>query len=246
MGGGRLPKIVDRRLTKASYDNDGVLSKSPLFEGISGDQLELLLNCLKPKIETYKRNDLIAIAGNKFDSLGILLQGEATINKENALGNRVMIAMLEPGDMFGEVLIFSGETCWPSTIQAQKACKVLYLSSERIIGECKNVCPWHHMLIENMLKIISQKALILNKKVEYLTIGGVREKVSAFLLEQYKRFGKPAFTLPMNRNEMAEFLNVSRPSLSREMCRMRNKGIIDFHMSEVKIIDIERLKQCAE
>jgi len=234
---------VDDVLSKTSFDIAGVLTKSPLFDGIAGEQLESLLNCLRPRIEMYKRNDLITIAGDRFDSMGILLEGEATVNKENALGNRVMVAMLKPGDMFGEVIAFSGQAFWPSTIQAQKASKVLFLSRDRITGECEQLCPWHHMLIQNMLKIISQKALILNKKLDYLTIGGIREKVSAFLLEQYKKTGKTDFTLPMNRNEMAEFLNVSRPSLSREMCRMRDIGIIDFHMSEVKIIDIEQLKK---
>jgi CRP-like cAMP-binding protein len=117
------------------------------------------------------------------------------------------------------------------------------LKREKIIGECRNVCPWHRMLIQNMLRIISEKALILNRKVEYLTIGSIREKISKFLLEQFKVTGKTTFTLPMNRKELADFLNVSRPSLSREMSRMRDEGIIDFHMATVKIIDLEKLKK---
>lgn len=222
---------------------DKGLSESPLFKDITNNDLSSLLYCLKPKIHMYKRNGYIAIAGDRFDSIGIILQGEATVNKENAAGNRTILTILKPGDMFGEILVFSDQSFWPATIQAHQTCKVLFLSRDKIIGRCKNVCPWHNMLIKNMLRIISEKALLLNRKVEYLTIIGIREKIITFLLEQYKKSGSTIFTLPMNRKELAEFLNVSRPSLSREMCRLRDEGIIDFHMATVKIICPERLKK---
>lgn len=222
---------------------DKELRKSTLFRGINDEELSSLLHCLNPKILSYKKNDYIAITGDKFDSIGILLKGEASIIKENASGNLTIVTILKPGDMFGEVLVFSDQSFWHSTIQALKDCQVMFLKRDKIIGECRNVCSWHRMLIQNMLRIISEKALILNRKVEYLTIGSIREKISKFLLEQFKVTGKTTFTLPMNRKELADFLNVSRPSLSREMSRMRDEGIIDFHMATVKIIDLEKLKK---
>jgi len=218
---------------------------SPLFTGIAREELISLLNCLNPKICSYKKNDYITIAGNKFDSVGVLLEGEATVNKENAAGNRTMMTILKPGDVFGEMAAFSKRSVWPATVQAQEACRVMFLAREKIVGECEKVCPWHNMLIQNMLRILSDKALMLNRKVEYMTIVGIREKISTFLLEQYKKAGKTTFMLPMNRKELAEFLNVSRPSLSREMCRMRDDGIIDFHMATVKILNLDRLKDNA-
>jgi CRP-like cAMP-binding protein len=117
----------------------------------------------------------------------------------------------------------------------------MFLARSSITGLCENVCPCHRTLIQNMLRIVSEKAIMLNKKVEYLTIAGVRERLSRFLMEQYKKAGTYTFTIPLNRKELAEFLNVTRPSLSREMCRMREEGIIDFHMASIKIIDPERM-----
>ncbi|HZK00338.1 MAG TPA: helix-turn-helix domain-containing protein, partial [Tissierellaceae bacterium] len=97
-------------------------------------------------------------------------------------------------------------------------------------------------LIMNMLKIISQKALMLNRKMDYLSIRSIRGKVSYLLLQEYKKMNKPMFLLPLNRNELADFLNIPRPSLSREMCRMRDEGVIDFHRSSIRINDIDRLR----
>jgi CRP-like cAMP-binding protein len=94
--------------------------------------------------------------------------------------------------------------------------------------------------------IVSERAIALSRKVEYLSIKSIRGKISTYLLEQYKKAGKAIFMLPMNRNEMADFLNVSRPSLSREMCKMRDEGIIDFHRASILVKDVRALIRMAE
>ena len=98
----------------------------------------------------------------------------------------------------------------------------------------------------NMLSVVSEKAINLNRKVEYLAMKSLRAKLSRFLLEQYKKAGKTMFVMPLNRSELSDFLNVSRPSLSREMCRMRDEGIIDFYRSSVQILDEEALKKALD
>ncbi len=223
-----------------------VLSAAELFEGLADDEIVNMVKCLEPRIYEYEKNNYVAIAGEEFKGIGIMLDGEAIAYKENFAGTRVMMTLLTPGDVFGEIVAFSTHTKWPVTVEAQKTCKVLFISRERIVGECRQLCPWHRKLIENMLMIVSERALALSRKVEYLSIKSIRGKISTFLLEQYKKTGKTMFMLPMNRNELADFLNVSRPSLSREMCNMRDEGTIDFHRASVRINDIQALKRMAE
>ncbi len=224
----------------------GTLTKASLFKGIETGDLRTMLGCLEPKLACYRKNDFIAISGERFESIGIMLEGEAVVIKENAAGNRVVMDILKPGDIFGEVVVFAEDSVWPGSVVAQEASKVLFLSRQKILGQCQKICPWHRTIIQNMLKIVSEKAMMLNKKVEYLTIKSMRGKISAFLLEQYRKAGKNTFDLPLNRNEMADFLNVSRPSMSREMCRMKEEGVIDFHLSLVRILDLKALKEMVE
>ncbi len=219
-----------------------VLSKSRLFFNINGQDLPNLINCIKSKVCNYRRGDFAAIAGDEFTGIGIVLKGQASVIKENAAGKRIMMTMLEPGDMFGEMIAFSGFSIWPVTVQSHKDSTIIFLAKEKILGNCERICPWHRTLIYNMLRVISERALMLNKKVEYLTTKSMRGKISSYLLDQYKNAGKTSFILPMKRNELADFLNVSRPSMSREMSRMREDGIIDFCFSSIKILDIEALK----
>ncbi|NLW46510.1 MAG: Crp/Fnr family transcriptional regulator [Firmicutes bacterium] len=222
------------------------LAKVTLFAGIDSADLTLMLGCLEPKLLSYQKNDFIAVAGEKFKSVGIMVEGEAVVIKENAAGNRVVMDLLKPGDIFGEVVVFAEDSVWPGSVVAQEASKALFIPRQKIIGQCHRICPRHREIIRNMLKIVSEKAMLLNKKVEYLTIKSMRGKISAYFLDQYRKFGQALFELPMNRNEMADFLNVSRPSMSREMGRMKEEGIIDFHLASVRIINLEALKKMVE
>ena len=218
------------------------VTKITLFHGIEKEDLQAMLNCLKPKVCSYNKNDYIVTGGDAFESLGIVLKGEATVSKENAAGNRIVMTLLKQGDIFGEILAFSSQLTWPATVQALEICEVLFLPRGKIIGECDRMCPWHRILIQNFLRIISERAIMLNKKIEYLTIKSMRGKISTYLLELYKRTGDKNITLPLNRNELSDFLNVSRPSMSREMCKMRDEGVIDFHLTAFRILDLEAVK----
>lgn len=219
-----------------------IIEKSPLFHGIKRDEIITLLHCLTPKIHSCGKNECIVNAGDTIDKFGIVLEGEAAVLKENADGNRVILSLIKKGDLFGEMLVFSSNKIWPVTVRVESSCKILFLTNSDLIARCGNNCSWHITLLQNFMKILSDKALILNKKVQYLSIKSIRGKICTYLLEQYINTGKNTINLPLNRSELADFLNVSRPSMSREMCEMRDEGIIDFHLSNFRIKDIEALK----
>lgn len=223
-----------------------VLKHSPLFHSISPEALKVVFSCLKPRVYTYPKGGFIAVEGEIFAGLGILLRGKATIVKENAAGDRIVMNPMTEGDMFGEIIVFSNTTTWPASVIAQTECNVIFLPSVKIMGTCANICASHKQLITNMLTIVSEKAIDLNRKVEYLAIKGMREKICTYLLEQYKFTKSTFFTLNLNRNDLADFFNVSRTALSREMGRMRDEGLIEFHRSSIKIVDLEALKRSIE
>lgn len=220
------------------------IMKCALFQEMTQKETVLLLDCLQPRVRTFARNVILNAAGESFEGVGVVLSGQVAIVKETNAGERMILSILKPGDLFGEMAAFSGRGLWPATVIAQSVCSVMYLPPDKIAGQCANSCQGHRTLIMNMLGILSRKALKLSQKLEYLSIRNLRARIAAFLLEQAGKNGRTTFLLPMNRNEMADFLNVSRPSLSREMCRMREEGILDFHRSSIQIKNIEALKAC--
>lgn len=222
------------------------LAKNKVFKAIPKDELIRILECINPKVCRYGKNEYIAIEGEPSEGVGILISGSAMITKENALGNRMIIAKLNANEMFGEAAAFSERALWPATVAAMEDCSVLFLPTKVFCGGCEKACEGHKTMILNMLRIFSDKTFMLNKKVEYLSMKSIRAKICAFLIEHSKIAGSTTFILPMNRNEMADFLNVSRPSLSRELGFMRDEGIIEFYRSTVRIKNMEALKSFME
>ncbi|NLM10847.1 MAG: Crp/Fnr family transcriptional regulator [Clostridiaceae bacterium] len=220
-----------------------ILVNSLLFSDIDRKDIIHMLNCLSPKEESFGKGEFIARAGQPMKGLGLLLDGSVSVLKENVDGNRIIINILKPGELFGEMAVFSDERVWPASISALTGSTVLFISPDKIVGRCANACSFHRQLTVNMLKLLSDKAMKLNKKVEYMSIRGMREKLCTFFWEQYKKQQSNIIHLPMKRNEMADFLNVSRPSMSREMSRMREEGLIDFYLSTVKILKPDKITE---
>jgi CRP-like cAMP-binding protein len=220
-----------------------ILMKNRLFEGIEPENIESLLICLNCMRREYSKNEFIALEGEKLEHIGIIVKGSACVVKENKNGDRMIMLKLEPGDMFGEIAAFSENPQWPANVYAQTPCRILLVPSGMLSKTCGKACRFHMILIRNMLKTVAEKALQLNRMVDYLTIKSLRGKISAFLYEQYKKEGRSTFSISMNRNELADFLNVSRPSMSREMGRMKSEGLIDFHRETFKICDAEKILQ---
>lgn len=221
------------------------LRKCPLFRGIDSKDLEKMIRCLASRVETYHKGAAIVLAGQSFHSLGILLEGQAKVVQDHSDGRQLMMNQLSSGDVFGEVEAFSTEN-WTYTVEAVEVCTVLYLEPCRLIGTCRNACPWHHTLIENLLERIAYRTQLLSRQVYYLTIRSLRGRISALLLEESQKAGKSTFMLKMNRNEMANFLNVARPSLSRELARMRDDGLISYYNSSMRILNTEALALAVE
>ena len=219
-----------------------ILLKASLFVGLTPKELNALLSCVSASTAVYKKNDVIAHGGDLFQGVGMIIRGEAVVTKENALGERLMMTHLKSGDLFGEMLPFAGDGHYIATVEAKTACSALFIPKDKVFPSCFSLCHSHRVMLQNYLKIVSKKSLLLNQKIEYLRIRSLRGKIAAFLLDMYEQTGSRTLELPFNRNEMAEFLNVSRPSMSREMGRMKHNRVIDFRKNTFLILDPARLK----
>jgi CRP-like cAMP-binding protein len=219
-----------------------VLQKTPLFKRIDREGLSKMLNCLKPIIKKYKYREIVALYDQPLSGIGIVVSGKVALTKETYSGNRIMLGILGSGDIFGETAAFSNERTWPVTVIAHEDCKLLFLPPDKIKGNCSNICAAHSILILNMLNILSNKALMLNKKIEHLSAKSIRGKISSYLLEEYGRNNQNEFTIPMKKHELADYLGIPRPSLSREMIMMKRDGIIDYDGFWIKINDFLTLE----
>ena len=219
------------------------LVNCPLFNKLGENELRGYLHNAKVIVHSYKKNDFIALSSDQMDGIGVILEGSALLTRENVMGQRVIMANLEQSDMFGEALLFSKQPLWPATIKAIKASKIMFIPLETFIDTLPECQQCQTKILSNLLEDLSEKAILLTKKVHYLTLKGMREKIFAYLSDIHKRQQSTTIHLPHNREQMAEVLNVSRTALSRELGRLRDEGIIDITGRTVKLQNIEEIEE---
>jgi CRP-like cAMP-binding protein len=122
----------------------------------------------------------------------------------------------------------------PVTVQAAEDVEILFIDYKKIITTCPSACPFHARLIENMLKLVAKKNLMLNQKLEILSKRTTREKLLCFFDTQ--RGSSQRFTIPFNREELARYLCVDRSAMSNELCKMRDDGIIRFRKNVFDVL----------
>lgn len=222
------------------------ISHSALFDGVTHDELPRLIECLGCRTVEFSRGDLIAYAGQPQKYVGLLLSGRLSLAKESMQGQRMLLAVLEPGDSFGEVNAYSGSRTWPATITAEKKGSLIAVPIDRIVTGCEKRCFGHWALLNNLLRLVSMKALILEKAIDYMGIKGIRRKICALLLEERRKAGRDDFRMSMNRNQMADRFYVTRPALSRELAALKEIGAIDFQGPSFRILDARLLEHILE
>jgi CRP-like cAMP-binding protein len=200
----------------------------PLFEGISEADLELLLACLSSRRRNYSKGNFIFSAGQRPGEVGVILTGSAHILKEDFRGNRNLLAEIRAGDLFAEGIVCAGVEKFPVSVVAQEDTDALLLDYRRIITSCRSACVFHRRLIENMLRVLARKNMLLVDKMEHITKRTTREKLLSYLARQAELNGTLEFDIPFDRRMLADYLSVDRSALSDELSKMRNAGLIAF------------------
>lgn len=200
----------------------------PLFKGISSAEIDGLMACLEVSERTYQRSDVLLRQGERFETLGIVLSGTVQIVKEDFLGNRTIVSTVPVHGLFAEVFAFTPAMESPISAIAAEPCKILWIHFYSIIHVCSVGCAYHTQLIGNMLELLAEKNLQLNRKIDYLSKRSTREKLIAYLLDQAADNHGRKFRIPYSRAELADYLCVDRSAMSRELSRMRAEGLIDY------------------
>lgn len=213
-----------------------VLKDVLLFEKIDENELMSLLKCLSAKKSIYTKNSMIVLAGDDISQIGIVLSGNIQILKEDLFGNRTILTELSSSDVFLETFVCSGITKSPVTVLATTTCEILYVNYKKITTTCSSSCIFHTVLIENMLKLIANKNLMLNQKIEIISKRTTREKLISYFNLQIKKSKSKSFVIPFKREEFADFLCVDRSAMSRELSKMRDEGIIQFKGSSFEVL----------
>ncbi|MCT4688948.1 Crp/Fnr family transcriptional regulator [Vallitalea sp.] len=217
-----------------------ILQNCSLFKNIHTEDIESILSSIEYDVIKYSKEQIISTEGEECNKIGIVLEGNIEVRKIYPMGKSITVTRLNPSDIFGEVILFSNMKYYPSTLVACNSLEVLYISKKQII----DLIEHQSIIMNNLLNVLSSKILTLNKKLRNLSYENMRQKIADFLLSEYKKQQNLYIELNISRKEMAETLGVTRPSLSRELALMKDRGIIDYHKNIIKIGNLQMLEDC--
>ena len=201
--------------------------------------LSLYKKNAKIETKTYEANHILFQEGDECLGLYYIKSGQGIIKNIYFDGNDSIIRYLNPGDVIGDILLFSNHSHFPATIIAQTKLALEFIKKDDLLEIIKNDSKIAFLLLNK----ISSQAFDLNNRVKLLSKRSIRSKICYYLLNIYKEKNSLTFTLEYNKEQWADILNIERPSLSRELIKLKKEGIIDYYSKTIKIIDIERLKE---
>jgi len=211
------------------------IKNNPLLQGISFSDFEKMLTCLSAKTTTHQKNTTILQTGDTINYIGIILSGNIKIIKENPNGQNTTLKEQNAPELFGEEYTCAGIDHSPITIQTTEKTEILQIDYKRINTSCTSACPYHRRLIKNMLKLIATKNIEQNQKIEILTKRTTREKLLTYLNTQKNTTPTKKFTIPHNRQELANYLCIDRSAMSNELSKMKKEGLIKFHKNTFEL-----------
>ncbi len=218
------------------FERFPLLERVPLFGGIARADLPAMLGCLGASVKRFEKGETVFLAGDPAARIGLVCDGGAQVLREDVCGNRTILISLEPGDLFGEVFACARVERLPVSVVTVGPSEIMLLDYRRVVTTCPSSCAFHARLIENMLGILAEKNLMLGRKIEALSARSTRGKLTAYLAAQAERTGARAFSIPFNRQELADYLAVERSAMSAELGKMRDEGLIRFHRNEFELL----------
>jgi len=213
-----------------------VLKRTQLFAGVGDEEIASMLSCLGARLYTYKKGEYVFRQGEHLNDIIVLVNGNLHIQKDDYWGNRSILSQIAVGDMFGEAYVAPESGALLNDVVAVEDSEVIFFDVRRIITTCSSACRFHAMVVQNMFFAISEKNRKLVQKLGHMSKRSTREKLISYLSEEAKRYNSASFTIPFNRQQLADFLSVDRSAMSNELCKMRDEGLLEFEKNQFRLL----------
>ncbi len=213
-----------------------ILKKTKLFAGISESEIDSMLSCLDARLHEYKKGEYVLHAGEHLNHILVLVSGELHIQNDDYWGNRAIVNRIAAGEMFGEAYIAPESGALQSDVLALEDSIIIFFDVRKSITVCPAACRFHSIVVQNLFFAISEKNRMLLQKLGHISKRTTREKLISYLSEEAKRQNSSSFTIPFNRQQLADFLSVDRSAMSNELCKMRDEGLLEFEKNQFKLL----------
>ena len=177
----------------------------------------------------YNKGEIIYFEGDECKNVSIIIKGEISITTYN-YDFITEINHLKDNELFGDSLVLSSDNRYLGNVNAIKDTTLCIIPKENWINLLKN-----ETILKNYLEIVSNKVFKIQSKVKILSQKTIRDKILFYILTEFKRTNKKEIKIK-SKEALAMYLNIPRPSLSRELINLKNEGILDFNRYSITLL----------
>ncbi len=211
--------------------------QASLFQYI--DEQELLqmqeYRCMRRK--KYEKNDIIFHTGERISEICAVLSGSVMIENVDLWGNKSILNHIGAGQVFAETYALCDEPMMVDAVCAENA-EILFIDLKALLADSK--APWYPKMLHNLLMISAHMNLALSNRIFCTASKGIRPRLLTYLSEQAVKNNSTEFIIPFNRQQLADYLNLDRSALSKELGRMQKEGLLSFHKNRFKLLCTEK------
>ena len=209
--------------------------RSPLLEGVSPQEYQTMHACLGVYEQSFRPDDVIYDFGDGRRMLGIVSQGSAVVERIDREGGRAILEHLGPGGVFGEMMMFKAAGDDSVVVRAAAPTRVSFLRSEAVMRRCEHACACHSRMVENLFRLVTEKATSLSERVEVLSRRSIREKLLRYFQLQAAKGHGPSFQLPFSLSALADYISADRSAMMRELKKMREEMLVSITGRQVTL-----------
>lgn len=203
-------------------DNQFLL-RVPLFHAVEPKNLPSLLAAMQALERNCAKGEIVLQAGAHTNRLYLVLSGGVTVENHDAWGNRAILGHVAPGEVFAETYACLPEQPMMVSATASQDTALLSLNTTALLEQC---CPQSELILTNLLRITAGKNLALSRRIFYTSSKTIRGRLLSYLSDQAVLQGSFTFSIPFDRQQLADYLGVDRSALSNELSKLRREGLL--------------------
>ncbi|MCZ4077540.1 Crp/Fnr family transcriptional regulator [Rhodococcus sp. H36-A4] len=208
---------------------------SELFAGFTVEEITMVTECLGARLISFDHGQVLMRGNSQTNVVGLVIDGSVFASTIDGKGVRNLVSAVEAQDVFAEDMLAHELHHTENTVTGAIPGRALFLGMDKIVRAPGPLCHLRSRVVENLFRVMSTKNRMLHEKLSMVSRKSLRERIVLFLGDQQERTASSQFTVIFSRAELADYLNVDRTALSRELMRMKHEGLIDFYRNSFSI-----------
>ena len=215
------------------------LNKYMIFKGMTDTEIQAALSGLRAYEKRYKKGSIFLHAGDTTKKMGLVLEGSVTVESNDMWGNRTILSHVGEGQYFAETYALLSDTVMLVDVRANENSLILFIFIGDLF-ENFSTALWKEKLLQNLLLISSHKNLALSGRSFHTSSKSCRGILLTYLNSVSQQKHSLEFDIPFDRQQLADYLNLERTNMSKELGRMKDEGIIEYRKNHFRLLRQEK------